>query len=132
MAKLGISNKENHTMKRTVVLAALGLLLAAGVIIVATSCTQAAAEPVEGALTSTFEDQGMTCGGCEASIRLGVRKLDGVVDVQASYKEGSAEVTYDPDKVTSDQIAAAISKVGYSANLVETNEAAPSQQDRGQ
>lgn len=69
--------------------------------------------------TSTFDVEGMTCGGCEAGVKLKVKKLDGVTSVDASYDEGTAVVTYDPDKVTPEQIIAAIEQLGYSAELVQ-------------
>jgi copper chaperone CopZ len=55
---------------------------------------------------------------------MAVRKLDGVERVEASYKEGRAELTYDRGNVTPEQIEDAIEKVGYQAELIETKEAA--------
>ena len=66
---------------------------------------------------------GMTCGGCEAAIKVVVRKLDGVVDVQADYKNGSATVTYFKEKVTVEKIVEAINKTGFKAT--------PPEQDKG-
>lgn len=48
-----------------------------------------------------------------------VKKLDGIEKVTASAKEGRATVTYDPAKVTVDDITTAIEKVGYSAEVVD-------------
>jgi len=76
------------------------------------------------AVTSTFKVEGMTCGGCEAGVRMAVKKLDGVERVEASYKEGRAVVTYDPHEVAPDGIVAAIEKLGYQAELIETKEPA--------
>ena len=69
--------------------------------------------------TSTFDVEGMTCGGCEAGVKLKVKKLDGVTSVDASYDEGTTVVTYDPEKVTTEQIIAAIQELGYDAELRE-------------
>ncbi len=69
--------------------------------------------------TSTFDIEGMTCGGCEAGVKLKVKKLDGVTSVDASYDDGTAVVTYDPEKVTPEQIIAAIGELGYDAELRE-------------
>ncbi|MEZ5332819.1 MAG: cation transporter [Thermoanaerobaculia bacterium] len=71
------------------------------------------------ATTSTFDVEGMTCGGCEAGVKLKVKKLDGVTSVEASYDDGTAVVTYDPDKVTPEQIIAAIQELSYDAELRE-------------
>ena len=67
--------------------------------------------------TSTFHVTGMTCGGCEVGVRRVVKKLDGVEEVEASYKEETAVITYQPEKVTPEQIIEAIESLGYSAEL---------------
>lgn len=67
--------------------------------------------------TSTFHVDGMTCGGCEVGVRRVVKKLDGVKQVEASHKEKTAVVTYRADKVTPDDIIAAIEELGYTAEL---------------
>ena len=68
-------------------------------------------------VTATFKVQGMTCGGCEVGVKRVVKKLDGVVQVKASHKKGTAEVTYEPEKVTTEQIVEAIETLGYTAEL---------------
>ncbi len=67
--------------------------------------------------TDVFKVTGMTCGGCEVGVRMAVGKLDGVEKVEASYKEGTATIKYDPAKVTPKQIEVAIGKLGYQAKL---------------
>jgi len=79
----------------------------------------AAADDDSPTATSTFDIEGMTCGGCEAGVKLKVKKLDGVTSVEASYDDGTAVVTYDPEKVTPEQIIAAIGELGYDAELRE-------------
>lgn len=56
---------------------------------------------------------GMTCTQCERSIVKAVRKLDGVLHVSASFPKRRAEVVYDADRVTEEQIREAIEKQGY-------------------
>lgn len=41
---------------------------------------------------------------------LAAKRIDGVKDCKASYKKGTAEVTYDPSKTTPEAIARAISE----------------------
>lgn len=72
-------------------------------------------------VTSTFKVEGMTCGGCEAGVKVKVKKLDGVEKVEASYREGRATVTYHPEKVSPDRIIAAIEELGYAAELVSAD-----------
>lgn len=68
-------------------------------------------------VTAVFEVEGMTCGGCEAAVKLSVKKLDGIKKVEASYKEGTAVVQFDPSQVSAEEIEKAIEKLGYSAEL---------------
>lgn len=94
---------------------AAGIVLAVGALVAANPLQ--ASEDADTLTVSRFHVEGMTCGGCEVGLRMAVGKLDGVDDVEASYKEGSAAVTYDVDKVTPDEIIAAIAKLGYTAEL---------------
>jgi len=50
-------------------------------------------------------------------VKLAVRKLDGIHQVEASYKEGKAVVVYEPSTVSLEEIKAAIDKVGFKAEL---------------
>lgn len=74
-------------------------------------------------VTSFFKVEGMTCGGCEASVKVAVKRLDGVKAVEASHTEKRATVTYDSHKVTPQAIIEAIDKLGYTAELIETKAA---------
>ena len=62
---------------------------------------------------------GMTCGGCEAAVKIAARRIDGVTAVTASYTTGTADVTYDPARTSPDAIAKEISrKSGFKAEVV--------------
>ena len=98
------------------ILAAAAMVLVLG--FVAWGARAVAADGDAQPITSTFKVEGMTCGGCEAGVKLKVKKLDGVDKVEASYKEGRAVVTYDPEKVSPDLIIEAIEELGYTAELV--------------
>ncbi len=50
-------------------------------------------------------------------MKLAVRKLDGIHQVEASYKEGKAVVIYEPLTVSPEEIKAAIDQVGFKAEL---------------
>ena len=101
--------------------------------LVATAFAVRAAEPGASTpvVTSLFKVEGMTCGGCEASVKLAVKRLDGVQAVAASHKEKRATVTYDAKRVTPQAIVEAIEKLGYKAELIETEPASPAQQSSG-
>jgi Cu+-exporting ATPase len=57
--------------------------------------------------------EGMSCASCVASVKRTVRALEGVTSVEVSLAERRARVRYDENKVTPDQIAAAIRELGY-------------------
>jgi len=46
-----------------------------------------------------FAVDGMTCNGCEAHVEGEVSKLDGVTEVDASFKDGSTTIVFDEKKV---------------------------------
>jgi len=50
-------------------------------------------------------------------VKLAVKRLDGIHQVEASYKEGKAVVVYEPSRVSPEEIKAAIDKVGFKAEL---------------
>ncbi len=62
--------------------------------------------------------EGMTCTGCEEHIRQAVNALDGVFEVEASYRDGSATVEFDPSKANIEEIKEAIAETGYSVTKV--------------
>ena len=72
---------------------------------------------------STFEIDGMTCGGCSAAVRLAVKKMEGVQDVEVDHDGGSATVKYDSEKVSTDAIVEAIEKQGFEAKVTTTEAA---------
>lgn len=58
---------------------------------------------------------GMTCSGCEANIENALLKLQGVKNVEANYKQGSATVIVNPQIVDTQILIEAINKAGYRA-----------------
>jgi copper chaperone CopZ len=62
---------------------------------------------------ATFNISGMACGGCANTVRQAVLALAGVIDAEVSHVEAQAVVTFAPEKVTSEQIKAAIQSAGY-------------------
>ena len=65
--------------------------------------------------TLNFDVSGMTCGGCTGSVQRTLSKIDGVSHVEVSLNSGAASVLADPERVTSAQIEAAITGLGYPA-----------------
>ena len=65
----------------------------------------------------TFDVHGMSCGGCVGSVKRALQKVDGVSDVDVSLNPGQAIVNADVSLASGAQILAAITKLGYHANL---------------
>ena len=63
---------------------------------------------------TTIAIQGMSCGHCVAAVKGALGQLG--VEVQ-EVKVGSATVAYDPQAVTPERIAQAVSAEGYAAHV---------------
>jgi periplasmic mercuric ion binding protein len=57
----------------------------------------------------------MNCALCPVTVSLALRKLPGVLKVDAELATKSALVTYDPDRVSPEVLARAASDAGYPA-----------------
>lgn len=69
---------------------------------------------------AVFRVDGMTCGMCALSIKIALKRLDGVEDADVSYKDEKAKVWYENDKVTVDEMIKAIENAGnYKVNVIE-------------
>lgn len=75
--------------------------------------------------------EGMTCGGCETTIKEGVSALDGIAEVNASYIDGKTYVKVDTSLTSIEEVSETIESKGYhvksSVIVLEqsTDEAAP-------
>lgn len=61
---------------------------------------------------------GMTCTGCESTIKGKVKKVDGVKDVIADHKSNTVKASYDPSKTNPDAIKEAITSAGYKVESI--------------
>lgn len=68
----------------------------------------------------TYPIKGMHCASCVRVIEHAVKKVEGVTDCSVNLVTEQATVTFDPKKVTKENIASAIANVGYRA-LVDEN-----------
>jgi len=57
--------------------------------------------------------EGMVCQGCEANINNSVNKIDGVVQVKTSHKEGISVIEFDTTKTNINKIMEVIQSKGY-------------------
>ena len=65
--------------------------------------------------TLSFDVSGMTCGGCTGSVQRALSRIGGVSHAEVTLRPGAATVVVDPARVTSAQIEAAITQLGYPA-----------------
>jgi copper chaperone len=65
---------------------------------------------------AAFAIGGMSCGHCLNRVNNALQKIEGVSAQQVQI--GSARVEFDPEKVTAERIAEAISNAGYHADVV--------------
>lgn len=68
-------------------------------------------------VTATIPIEGMTCAGCATSIRQALARREGIKSVEVSFEKKHASVTFDPAKVTLEQVAEVIKKIGFKARL---------------
>ncbi|MBO8127472.1 MAG: heavy-metal-associated domain-containing protein [Firmicutes bacterium] len=66
---------------------------------------------------ATLKIAGMSCNHCKMSVEKALKELDGVAEAVVNLEEGTAQVTYDLGKVTTDQFQRAVEDAGY--QLVE-------------
>jgi len=64
--------------------------------------------------TITLDIEGMTCTGCEATVKNAAYQLEGVLEVKANYKTGEATITYNQSMLQPKDIEEAINKTGFS------------------
>jgi copper chaperone len=65
--------------------------------------------------TTQIKVQGMTCGGCVASVKRALQQIDGVANVEVSLDQAQARVEYDPARVNQSQLRSAIEDAGFDA-----------------
>ena len=69
-----------------------------------------------------FAVTGMTCAACSAHVERAVSKLDGVTEASVNLMLGSLSVQYDQQKVTAEDIIAAVIAGGYGARRADETE----------
>jgi len=71
---------------------------------------------------TTLAIKGMTCGGCVASVKIQLKRTEGVSAYDVSLEKAQADVTYDPAKTDPKKIAESVSKTGFEASVREPTE----------
>lgn len=98
--------------------------LAAGVLLVCCACCSAdaraegvPAQTTPAVLTVVITVEGMSCASCSTAVRIALKRLDGVQDVQVSYERKRAVVKYQVGKVTPQDLVDAVNRLGYQASV---------------
>lgn len=60
--------------------------------------------------------EGMTCLTCELTIESGLKRMSGVSQADARVAEQAVSVSYDPGRVSPEDLITAINKTGYKAS----------------
>ncbi len=60
---------------------------------------------------------GMNCSLCPISVRKALERVPGVLDAKADLAAKRAEATYDPDRVSPETLAKAVTDAGYPASI---------------
>jgi copper chaperone len=63
--------------------------------------------------TITMNVQGMSCGGCVASVTRVLKAVPGVTDVEVTLEPGAAKVSFDPAKTGAPALRSAVEDAGY-------------------
>jgi mercuric ion binding protein len=67
--------------------------------------------------SATLDVPGMFCSLCQIAVRKALERVPGVVEARADNNLKRAEVKYDPDKVSAEDLAAALTKAGFPATV---------------
>jgi mercuric ion binding protein len=59
----------------------------------------------------------MNCSLCPISVKKALERVPGVLDAKADLATGRAEATYDPDRVSPETLAKAVTNAGYPASI---------------
>ncbi|MFP5340588.1 MAG: mercury resistance system periplasmic binding protein MerP [Gammaproteobacteria bacterium] len=66
--------------------------------------------------TVTLSVPGMTCAACPITVKKALTKVEGVIQVEVSFAEREAVVTYDDARTSVAALAEATAKAGYPAS----------------
>ena len=70
--------------------------------------------------TQLIKIDGMTCGGCIASVYSATADIDGLDDISIELIDNQATVTFDDSKTDIEAIVSAIEDAGFDATVVQS------------
>lgn len=68
--------------------------------------------------TRIIKIDGMTCGGCVASVHTATAGIDGLTTISIELADKQATVTFDDSLTSAEDIAVAIEDAGFDATVV--------------
>ena len=89
------------------------VLLASALLV--SAATAVATGELQSQVTLTVE--GMTCASCPITVKRLLANVPGVSEASVNYKTREAQVWFDPDKVQADQLARAVTDIGFPAKV---------------
>lgn len=84
-----------------------------GLVVLAFATVAFAGEPRR----TTLDIPAMDCSLCPITVSRALRKLPGVLKVDATLDTKTAQVTYDPDHVSLERLVRAVGDAGYPATI---------------
>lgn len=109
------SRRAPRRVRADVALAILGVLALLGATGACTSRTAPAANADADTRIVLIPVEGMSCAACAARVKKALIPLAGVSDVEVSLVERRVRVCFDPARLASDRLVAAINGLGYRA-----------------
>ena len=89
-------------------------------------CSEQHKEPqalaAENSKEMTLPVEGMSCNSCVAHVKSKLKPMEGIQQVSVSLEKRNATITYDPDKVSPEQVQEVINELGYKAGEPVMNE----------
>jgi mercuric ion binding protein len=69
--------------------------------------------------TVTLDVPGMNCAACPLTIKMALKKVEGVTEAEVSYEKGEANVTFDDTEISVEALTQATANVGYPSTVKE-------------
>jgi len=66
---------------------------------------------------ATLDVKGMDCASCPVTVKVVLKRLPGVDDVKMDAQRHTADIKFDPAKVSPELLAKAVTEAGYPASL---------------
>lgn len=71
------------------------------------------AAQAEASESVTLDVKGMDCAACPVTVKAVLKKEPGVSDVKVDFKKATAEITFEPSKVSRERLAQVVTEAGF-------------------